>query len=84
MGESYPLNLGRDGIEQRLVWIREAARARRLDGIAGRFERLHTKSADEIASSIRDVLAWLKDKPEYRRLAAQLEVVAGNLKNLKR
>jgi hypothetical protein len=79
----WPTNLGRDGIESRLVQVREAAREKGLANLVTLFENLPTMAASHLGAHVVEALTWLQDKPEHRALTTQLEMVALNLKNLK-
>jgi hypothetical protein len=41
-------------------------------------------SAAKLGANVVAALTWLQDKPEHRPLTMQLEMVAMNLKNLKK
>jgi len=79
----WPTNLDRDGIVRRLVHVRDLAKARSLAEVAARFDGVESMTGPQIGASVIAALTWLQDKPEHRELAAPLEMVAMNLKNLK-
>jgi hypothetical protein len=79
----WPTNLDREAIVHRLVQVRESARASGLEELAARFAGVETMPSAQIGASVVTALTWLQDKPEHRPIAAQLEMVAVNLKNLK-
>jgi hypothetical protein len=80
----WPTNLDRAGIEGRLVEVREAARTQGLSEVVSFFDRLERMSAAKLGANVVAALTWLQDKPEHRPLTMQLEMVAMNLKNLKK
>lgn len=79
----WPTNLDREGIERRLVQVREAAQSASLTYLASLFAAVEGMSAAQIASSVVAAMTWLQDRPEHRAITTQLEMVALNLKNLK-
>ena len=79
----WPTNLDRAGIVARLVQVRAAAEAAGLVDIAARFVGVESMASGQIGSNVIGALTWLQEKPEYRAIATQLEMVAVNLKNLK-
>jgi hypothetical protein len=79
----WPTNLDRAGIEQRLVQVRDAARAAGYTDIAKLLENLDRMSAAELGTSVVTALTLLQDKSGQAAIARQLEMVALNLKNLK-
>ncbi len=78
----WPTNLDRAGIEQRLVQVREAAKAS-LPEVASLFRDLPALSAGQLGTNVVTALSAVQEKPEHRAIAIQLEMVAMNLKNLK-
>jgi len=80
----WPTNLDRAGIEKRLVEVREAAQRSGLDALAKGFESLETLSAGQLGAKVVAALTEVQEKPELRAIATQLEMVAMNLKNLKK
>jgi len=79
----WPTNLDHAAIVQRLVQFREAASQSGLSDLAARFQEVEAMPGAQIGTRVIAALSWLLDKPEYRSLAAQLEMVAVNLKNLR-
>jgi hypothetical protein len=79
----WPTNLDRAAIVQRLVQLREAARANGVADLAARFSDVEHMPAAQIGASVVAALNWVQDKPQHRGFAAQLEMVAMNLKNLR-
>jgi hypothetical protein len=80
----WPTNLDRAGIEKRLVEVREAAKRAGLGSLAVGFESLEKLSAAQLGTKVVAALTEVQDKPELRAIATQLEMVAMNLKNLKK
>lgn len=68
---------------RRLVQVREAAQAAGLPDVASRFENVEGMAAPQIGARVVAAMSWLQDKPQYRAIATQLEMIAMNLKNLK-
>jgi hypothetical protein len=80
----WPTNLDRAGIEKRLVEVRETAQRSGLDALAKGFESLEKLSAGQLGAKVVAALTEVQEKPEFRAIATQLEMVAMNLKNLKK
>ena len=80
----WPTNLDRAGIEKRLVEVREIAQRTGLDSLAKGLESLEKMTAAQLGSKVVSALTEVQGKPEHRAIATQLEMVAMNLKNLKR
>ena len=80
----WPTNLDRAGIEKRLVKVREVAEATGLKEIAFLFGGLEKMPAGLLATAVVNAITQLQYKPEHRAINAQLEMVAMNLKNLKK
>jgi hypothetical protein len=76
----WPTNLDRAGIEKRLVQLRDSG----VTELAGFFSGMEQMTPAQLGSAVVSALSWVQDKPEHRALATQLEMVAMNLKNLKR
>jgi hypothetical protein len=76
-------NLDRKAIEAKLAGVRQAAQAARLPELAAIFERVEGQPGPQIAACVQQGLRWLADKPQHQRIAADLELVEMNLKNLK-
>jgi hypothetical protein len=79
----WPTNLDRRAIEIRLMQVRADAEKAGLTELAARFVDVEGKSAPQIGSSVIAAITWIQDKPEYKSLTDQLNMVALNLKNLK-
>ena len=67
----------------RLVEVRKAAQAQGLEPVAKLFEKLETLSSGQLGAAVVQAITQVTEKPEYRAIAMQLEMVAMNLKNLK-
>ena len=80
----WPINLDRAGIEGRLIEVRENARRFGMVEIVRLFENLGSMSAAQIGTNVVGALTLLQSKPGHRPLTMQLEMVAMNLKNLKK
>ena len=76
----WPTNLDRAGIEKRLVEVRDAG----VKELAGFFSGLEKMTAAQLGAAVVSALSWIQGKPEHRSLSTQLEMVAMNLKNLKK
>lgn len=79
----WPTNLDHAAIVQRLVQFREAASSSGLPEIAARFAEVESMPAAKLGAQVIAAINWLQEKPDYRSLVTQLEMVAMNLKNLK-
>jgi hypothetical protein len=80
----WPTNLDRAGIEKRLVEVRETALRLGLDALAKGFEALEKLTAAQLGAKVVAAMTEVQGKPEHRAIATQLEMVAMNLKNLKK
>jgi hypothetical protein len=80
----WPTNLDRAGIEKRLVEVREMAQRTGLDALAKGFADLEKLSGAQLGAKVVAALTEVQGKPEHRAIATQLEMVAMNLKNLKK
>jgi hypothetical protein len=80
----WPTNLDRAGIEKRLVDVREAAQRAGLEALAKSLESLETMTAAQLGARVVSALTEVQEKPDVRAIATQLEMVAMNLKNLKK
>ena len=80
----WPTNLDRAGIEKRLVEVRETAQRAGLDQLAKSFEALDKLTAAQLGAKVDAAMTEIQSKPEHRAIATQLEMVAMNLKNLKK
>jgi hypothetical protein len=76
----WPTNLDRAGIEKRLVEVRDSG----VKELAGYFSGLEKMAPAQLGSAVVAALGWVQGKPEHRAIATQLEMVAMNLKNLKK
>jgi hypothetical protein len=79
----WPTNLDRAGIEERLVQVRDYARANGLAEVAARFENLPAMTPAQLGAAVVGALNTLQESPQHRQAITQLEMVAMNLKNLK-
>lgn len=79
----WPTNLDHGAIVERLVRVREAARAAGLAELAARFADVETLAPGKIAAGVVAALTAIQEQPEHRAIAIQLEMVAMNLKNLR-
>ena len=80
----WPINLDRAAIERRLAEVRGAAQAQGLDLVVKLFSDVSRMSGADLGANVVAALTWLQDKPEHRPITMQLEMVAMNLKNLKK
>lgn len=76
----WPTNLDRAGIEKRLVQVRDSGVAE----LGAFFAGLEGMTPAQLGSAVVAALGWVQGRPEHRALAMQLEMVAMNLKNLRR
>ena len=82
----FPTNLDRAGIESRLSQVRDAAKANGLAELAASLEGLSALTPAQLGAKVVAAITLMQDKqeqPPHRKIAAQLEIVAMNLKNLK-
>ena len=79
----FPSNLDRAGIESRLVEVHTAALAEGLPDVAALLVNLSALTAGQLGAKVVAALNLMQEKPEHRKIATQLEIVAMNLKNLK-
>ena len=75
-------NLDRTAIEAKLREIGGDAAAAGLTEVAKMFVGVQGKPAAQIEQRVTNAMKWLADKPEHARLAATLDLVGMNLKNL--
>lgn len=75
-------NLGRDAIEATLAQVRKDAQAANLKDLADMFNGVEGMPRALIEQKVTNALKWLADKPQLNRIAAQLELVGLNLRNL--
>ena len=76
-------NLDRAAIEAKLREIGGDAAAAGLTEVAKMFVGVQGMPAAQIEQRVNNAIKWLADKPEHARLAATLDLVGMNLKNLK-
>jgi hypothetical protein len=76
-------NLDRNAIEGKLAGVRQAANAANLAELASIFNGVEGMPRAQIETRVANALQWLADKPQHRRILADLELVEINLKNLK-
>ena len=79
----WPTNLDRPAIEKRLAHIRDVAEKEGLQNVAAVLKDIEGKPPAHIAKSVTAALDLVEGKSELRTLAAQLGMVALNLKNLR-
>lgn len=75
-------NLDRAGVERMLVEARGLAQARSLPELASLFNDVEGMPRAQIEQKIGNALKWLADKPEHTAIAAHLEMIELNLRNL--
>ena len=75
-------NLDRAGIEAMLADIRALAQSKNLPELASLFNGVEGMPKAQFEQRITNALKWLADKPEHSGIAAQLEMVELNLRNL--
>jgi len=76
-------NLDRAAIEAKLREIGGDAAAAGLTEVAKLFVGVQGMPAAQIEQRVNNAMKWLADKPEHARIAATLDLVGMNLKNLK-
>jgi hypothetical protein len=76
-------NLDRAAIEAKLLEIGAEAAAAGLTDLAKMFVGIEGMPAAQIDQRVNSAIKWLADKPQHMRLAANLDLVGMNLKNLK-
>jgi hypothetical protein len=76
-------NLDRAAIEAKLREIGAEAAAAGLTDLAKMFVGIEGMPAAQIDQRVNSAIKWLADKPQHMRLAANLDLVGMNLKNLK-
>jgi hypothetical protein len=76
-------NLDRSAIEAKLREVGGDAAAAGLTDIAKLFVGVQGMPAAQIEQRVGNAMKWLADKPQHARLAATLDLVGMNLKNLK-
>jgi hypothetical protein len=76
-------NLDRKAIEAKLAQVRVDAQSANLKELADMFHGVDGMPRAQIEQKVKNALKWLADKPQYNRIASQLELVGLNLPNLK-
>ena len=76
-------NLDRTAIEAKLREIGGDAAAAGLTEVAKMFVGVQGMPAAQIEQRVNNAMKWLADKPEHMRIAATLDLIGMNLKNLK-
>jgi hypothetical protein len=76
-------NLDRAAIEAKLREIGAEAATAGLTDLAKMFVGIEGMPAAQIDQRVNNAIKWLADKPQHMRLAANLDLVGMNLKNLK-
>ena len=76
-------NLDRKQIEAKLAEVRAAAQGANLKELADMFNGIEGMPRAQIEQKVKNALKWLADKPQHQKIAAVLELVELNLKNLK-
>ena len=76
-------NLDRAAIEAKLREVGGDAAAAGLSDLAKMFIGIQGMPAAQIEQRVNNAVKWLADKPQHARLAATLDLVGMNLKNLK-
>ena len=76
-------NLDRAAIEGKLAGVRKAAQSSNLAELAAMFAGVEGMPRAQIETRVGNALKWLANKPQHQNIAAQLELVELNLKNLK-
>jgi hypothetical protein len=75
-------NLDRGAIEARLAEVRTLATSKNLPELASLFNGVEGMPRAQFEQRVTNALKWLADKPEHSGIAAQLELVELNLRNL--
>jgi hypothetical protein len=75
-------NLDRGGVEAKLAEVRTLAQSNNLPELASLFNGVEGMPRAQIEQRITNALKWLADKPAHQGIAAQLEMVELNLRNL--
>jgi hypothetical protein len=76
-------NLDRAAIEAKLREAGAEAKAAGLDDLAKMFMGIEGMPGAQIEQRVNSAIKWLADKPQHMKLAATLDLVGMNLKNLK-
>ena len=66
-------NLDRGAIEGKLAEVHKEAQAANLAELASMFSDVEGMPAAQMQAKVTSALKWLADKPEHRKLTAQLE-----------
>ena len=75
-------NLDRKAIEAKLAQVRTDALSANLKELADLFNGVEGMPRAQIETKVKNAIQWLADKPQYNRIASQLELVGLNLPNL--
>jgi len=76
-------NLDRAAIEAKLREVAAEAQAAGLGDLAKMFAGIEGMPKAQIEQRVNSATKWLADKPQHMKLAATLDLVGMNLKNLK-
>jgi ATP phosphoribosyltransferase len=76
-------NLDRKAIEGKLAQVRIDAQSANLKELADLFNGVEGMPRAQIETKVKNAIQWLADKPQFNRIASQLELVGLNLPNLK-
>lgn len=68
---------------QRLVQVREKAKAMGQDDFADRFDEVESMPRGQLGAAVISALTYVQGKADFADIATQLAMVAMNLKNLK-
>lgn len=79
----FPTHLDREAIVARLIRLRDAAKAAGVEHLATAFADPDAMTSGQLGAAVVSALSRIQQGDEHRALAAQLEIVAMNLKNLK-
>ena len=80
----WPTNLDRAGIEKRLEQARAEAEKAGLADVAALLTGVAAMSGAQLGGAVVAALNILQDRSEHRPVTMTLEMVAMNLKNLKK
>ena len=76
-------NLDRAAIEAKLREVGSDAAAAGLTDLAKMFVGIEGMPKAQIEQRVNSAMKWLADKPHYMKMAALVDLVGMNLKNLK-
>jgi hypothetical protein len=76
-------NLDRAAIEAKLHEVGSDAAAAGLTDLAKMFVGIEGMPKAQIEQRVNNAMKWLADKPQHMKMAALLDLVGMNLKNLK-